>query len=229
MTTRKSSTRPPLTTDELKRLSASDFLRLKLTEDEKTRLREINKEREEFRQKEITRLKEASKPLIEALHIAGFPVNGVWDFVNTRERYDAALPILGEHLERDYPPEIQEGIARSMAVLQALPWREDFIRLIRNRPTMPEGERDGFRDGLALAIANTTTLDNMWETIDLLRDPSLGTSRILILTVFGKIKDPEVREALLELRERDPELRIAVSDLAWVKKLDRECKQRGQP
>jgi len=225
MTIRKSSTRPPLTMEELKRLTASDFLRVKLTEDEKSRLREINKERERHRLEKSARLGIAEEPLVQALNVTGLDINSVWDLVNARERYDAALPVLAEHLQRDYPPEIQEGIARSMAVLQALPWREDFIRLIRSRPPMAEGKRDGFRDGLALAIANTTTLDNVWETIDLLRDPSLGTSRILILTVFGKIKDPEVREALLELRERDPELRIAVSDLAWVKKLDRERKQ----
>lgn len=225
MTTRKSPTRQPLTTEELKRLTASDFLRLKLSEDEKSQLREINKERERLRLERSARLGVAEEPLVQALNATGLDITSVWDLVNTRERYDAALSVLAEHLERDYPPEIQEGIARSMAVLQALPWREDFIRLIRSRPPMPEGKRDGFRDGLALAIANTTTLDNVWETIDLLRDPSLGTSRILILTVFGKIKDPEVREALLELREREPELRIAVGDLAWVKKVDRERKQ----
>lgn len=182
-------------------------------------------EKEQVRQKEIARLKEASKPLVKALHDAGFPVNGVWDFVNTHERYDAALPVLAEHLERDYPSEIQEGIARAMAVFEARPWRNDFIRLFRSRPPMLDGKRDGFRDGLALAIGNTTGSDNVWETMELLRDPSLGESRILILTVFGKIKDPEVREALLELRECDPELKLVISDLGWVKKLDRERKQ----
>lgn len=227
MTTRKSSTRPPLTTEELERLTASDFLRLKLTEDEKSRLREINKERERLRLEKSARLGIAEEPLVQALNAIGLDVTSVWDLVNTRERYDAALPILAEHLGRDYPPEIQEGIARSMAVLQALPWRKDFIRLIRSRPPIPKDKRDGFRDGLALAVANTTTLDNVWETIELLRDPMLGTSRILILTVFGKIKDPEVREALLEMREHDPELRIAVSELAWVKKLDRDRKQHA--
>lgn len=224
---RPSSTRMPLTTEELKRLTADDFVRLKLTDDEKSRLREINKARERKRLEKSARLGVAEEPLVQALNAIGLDITSSWDLVNTRERYDAALPVLAEHLERDYPPEILEGIARSMAVLQALPWRENFLRLIHNRPFIPEGKRDGVRDGLALAIANTTTLDNVWETIELLRDPSLRESRILILTVFGKIKDPEVRDALLALRESAPELRLAISDLGWVKKLDRERKQAG--
>lgn len=231
MTAKKStaSTRMPLTTEELEQLTADEFVRLKLTDDEKFRLREINEARERLSMEKAAKLGIAEAPLVAALRSAGINVeDGVWDLVNTRERYDAALPVLAEHLERDYPPEIQEGIARAMAVYEAQPWRQDFIRLIRNRPSMPEGKRDGFRDGLAVAIGNTTTLDNVWETIELLRDTSLGTSRILIVYVFRKMKDVDVREALLELRERDPELRIAISELPWVKKLDRECKKAGQ-
>lgn len=152
-------------------------------------------EKERLRLEKSARLGIAEEPLVQALNVTGLDITSVWDLVNTRVRYDAALPVLAEHLERDYPPEIQEGIARAMAVYEAQPWREDFIRLIRNRPSMPEGKRDGFRDGLAVAIGNTTNFDNIWETIELLRDPSLGSSRILIVHVFGKTKDADVREA----------------------------------
>ncbi|MBI2780055.1 MAG: hypothetical protein HYX62_09805 [Gammaproteobacteria bacterium] len=186
---------------------------------------ERQQERERIRLERSARLGVAEEPLVQALNAIGFDITSVWDFVNTRRRYDAALPILAVHLERDYPPEILEGIARAMAVQEAMSWREDFIRLIRNRPPMLDGKRNGFRDGLALAIGNTTGPHNVWETIELLRDRSIGESRILMLSVLGKVKEPEVREALLELRENDPELRRAISDLGWVKKLDRERKQ----
>lgn len=182
-------------------------------------------EKERIRLEKSARLGVAEEPLVQALNAIGLDITSSWDLVNTRERYDAALPVLAEHLERDYPPEIQEGIARAMAVPESMPWREDFIRLIRTRPPMPEGKRDGFRDGLAVAIGNTTGPHNVWETIELLRDPSLGESRILMLSVLGKVKEPEVREALLELRESNPELRLAISDLGWVKKLDRGRKK----
>ena len=186
-------------------------------------------EKERIRLEHSAQLGAAEEPLVQALNAIGFNITSAWDLVNTRERYDAALPVLAAHLERDYPPAIQEGIARAMAVPEAMPWREDFIRLIRSRPPMPEGKRDGFREGLAIAIGNTTGPHNVWETIALLRDTALGSSRILMLSVLGKVKEPEVKEALLELREHDPELRLAISDLGWVKKLDREHKQAGRP
>lgn len=182
-------------------------------------------EKEQIRLEKSARLGVAEEPLVQALNAIGLDITSVWDLVSTHERYDAALPVLAEHLERDYPPEIQEGIARAMAVPESMKWREDFIRLFRNLPRMPEGKRDGVRDGLAVAIGNTTGPHNVWETMELLRDPLLGESRIFMLRVLGKAKESEVREALLELRERDPQLRNAISDLSWVKKLDRERKQ----
>lgn len=179
-------------------------------------------ERERIRQQEIARLRVASKPLVEDLHAAGFPVNGVWDFVNTRERYDAALPVLAAHLECDYPPEILEGIARAMAVAEAMPWRSEFIRLFRQQPPLPKG----FRDGLAVAIGNTTGPDNVWETMELLRDATLGSNRVLILAPLAKVRDPEVRQALLALRDADAEIAPGIGQLGWVRKLDQERKRK---
>ena len=100
---RPSSTRMPLTTEELERLTADDFVRLKLTDDEKSRLREINKARERKRLEKSARLGVAEEPLVQALNAIGLDITSSWDLVNTRERYDAALPVLAEHLERDYP------------------------------------------------------------------------------------------------------------------------------
>lgn len=220
----KSSTRPSLSKAELERLREENydaFLRLKLTDEEKVIVREMVAEREKLRLEKSARLGIAEEPLVQALNGIGLDITSVWDLVNTTDRYDSALPILAEHLERDYPPEIQEGIARAMGVPEAMPWRAVFIRMIRSRPPMSPGKRDGFRDGLAVAIGNTTGPHNVEETLELLRDRSLGESRILMTSIFRKLKDPVVQQALLDLREREPELRIAISELPWVKKLDK--------
>jgi hypothetical protein len=116
-----------------------------------------------------------------------------------------------------------QGFTQQLGVPEAMPWRPVFIRLIRSRPPMPPGKRDGFRDGLAVAIGNTTGPHNVEETLELLRDRSLGESRILMTSIFRKLKDPVVQQALLDLREREPELRIAISELPWVKKLDKRA------
>lgn len=228
MTTKKTSTlRKELSKEELRHLRTHDvqtLLKLKLSDAEKTLLDEINIEREQIRLEKSAQLGAAEELLVQALNAIGLDITSAWDLVNTRERYDAALPILAEHLERDYPPEIQEGIARAMAVRDAIPWRGDFIRLYRQLPPLSMGVRDGFREGLAVAIGNTTTSDNVWETIALLRDASLGTNRVLMLAPFGRMRDPEVRQAILELRETNPEIAPGIGQLGWVKKLDREAR-----
>ena len=201
MVKKSSSTRAPLTTEELERLSVDDFVRLKLTEDEISRLREINNKRDQIRLARVVELKVASKPLDDALRaVCPLVTDGVWDLVNTRERYDKALPILFEHLTKDYPDEILDGIARALAVPQALPYRPTLISLFRRDPPVSEG----FRYGLGIAISRTTGPDNLQETIELAKDRSLGDSRLALLFAFKRSRKPEVRQAIEELSS-DPD------------------------
>lgn len=159
-------------------------------------------ESDKRRLKIVAKLKVASKPLDDALRaICPLVTDGVWDLVNTRERYDEALPILYEHLTKDYPDEILDGIARALAVPQALPYRPTFISLFRRDPPVTEG----FRYGLGLAIANTTVPDNLQETIELAKDRSLGDSRLALLFAFKRSRKPEVRQVIEELSS-DPDL-----------------------
>ena len=60
-------------------------------------------ERDKAHFEKVTQLKVASKPLDDALRrVCPLVKQGVWDLVNTCERYDEALPILFEHLTKDY-------------------------------------------------------------------------------------------------------------------------------
>ena len=159
-------------------------------------------EREKISLAKIEKLKAASKPLDDILRsICPLVTDGVWDLVNTSERYDEVLPILFEHLTKDYPPEILEGIARAMAVPEALPYRPTFIRLFRREPQMSKE----LRYALGLAIANTTVPDNLAETIALAKDRSLGDSRLALLFAFKRSRKPEIRQVIEELSS-DPDL-----------------------
>ena len=136
-----------------------------------------------------------------------------------REKCVKVLPVLAQHLERDYPYEIQAGIARAMAWPEAMDWRPDFIRLFKQQPFL----NTHFRQGLAHGIRNTTGPHNVWETIDIMRDPLLGVERLLIVSLFARVKEEEVRQAILELRD-DPVLTKEIAKLGWVKKLDKAMK-----
>ena len=159
-------------------------------------------ERNKIHFEKVAKLKAASKPLDDELRaVCPLVTDGVWDLVNTRERYDKALPILFEHLTKDYPDEILDGIARALAVPQALPYRPTLISLFRRDPPVSEG----FRYGLGVAIAHTTGPFNLSETIELARDRSLGESRSPLLLAIKRSRKPEIRQVIEEL-SHDPDL-----------------------
>jgi len=169
-------------------------------------------EREKVHLEKVARLKAVSKPLNDALRaVCPLVTESVDDLVNTRERYDEALPILFEHLTKDYPDEILNAIARALAVPQALPYRPTFINLFRRKPLL-SGE---LRYALGLAIANTTGPANLAETIELARDRSLGDSRMALLFAFKRSRKPEVRQVIEELSS-DPDLAKEIA--SWKKR-----------
>ena len=159
-------------------------------------------ERDKAHFEKVTQLKVASKPLDDALRrVCPLVKQGVWDLVNTCERYDEALPILFEHLTKDYPDEILDGIARALAVPQALSYRPQLIGLFLREPPVSAG----FRYGLGVAIGNTTGPFNLSETIKLLKDRSIGESRMALLPAIKRLRKPEMRKAIDEL-STDPDL-----------------------
>src|SRR5450631_2230736 len=78
-----------------------------------------NPEREakelELKQRQERSRKEQAKLLAE-LWDAGFQVESVWDFVNTADKYPAAIPILLRHATLPYSKRIKEGIVRALTV-----------------------------------------------------------------------------------------------------------------
>ena len=59
---------------------------------------------------------EDERELVVALNKSGYPVESVWDFVNSDNDYLDAAPILISHLKIKHHPKILAGLARSLAV-----------------------------------------------------------------------------------------------------------------
>jgi hypothetical protein len=211
--TPRSSSRSPLTSEELERLTADDFVRLKLTEDEKSRLREINKAREQERVERAARLRDEEKPTVTELRNLGWNVNSVWDLVNTSDRYELAIPILLKHLALPYSDRTREGIARALAVPDArYAWPTlvvEYRKAPMGRGVVAPGDAKELplhaKDGLAVAVSATATDATIEELIALARDPSLGESRVLLLRGIRKSKSPLAKRAIQDLAS-DPTL-----------------------
>ena len=159
----------------------------------------LAREEEERRQRELE-YKRVEQPLVAELRSVGWDVSSVWDLVNIDEAYPEALPVLVRHLARPYPPAIRDGIARALAVRNALfAWdnlREQYV-----------AEQDKLaKQGFAAALAAMVDRDHLDELLALLRDRRHGTSRGILLRGLQRLRDARARAALEELAD-DPDLK----------------------
>lgn len=58
-------------------------------------------------------------PLLADLAAVGIKVDSVWDLVNVKYPYPAAIPVLAAHLKRVRHPILREGIGRALTVPEA--------------------------------------------------------------------------------------------------------------
>jgi len=142
-------------------------------------------------------------PLLAELREVGENLESVWDLVNTRRRYERAVPVLLNHLLKPYSERIREGIARALAVSDArYAWPvlvEEYCRLSDRKP------RNEVKDGLAVALSATATEAVIDALIALAKDRSHGDSRLLLLRALKRSKNPAAKQALDELAS-DPDL-----------------------
>jgi hypothetical protein len=219
------SPRTPLTTGELERLTADDFVRLWLTDDEKTRLRKINTARQQERSARSARLRVEEEPILADLRAVALDVESVWDLVNTSTRYSEAVPILLRHLLLPYSDRTREGIARSLAVAEpevCKAWPtlvEEYRKASVGWGIVAPGDtkeyRLGAKDGLACALAVAVTDETLADLIAIAKDRAHGESRVLLLSALRKSKNPLAKQAIEELAN-DPDLEKEIG--SWRKR-----------
>jgi hypothetical protein len=64
-------------------------------------------------------LRPEQTPLLIELASVGIKVDSVWDLVNAKWSYPAAIPVLSAHLQRVHHPLLREGIVRALTVPEA--------------------------------------------------------------------------------------------------------------
>ena len=169
------------------------------------------------------RLHIEQEPLLADLRAVGMTAQSVWDLVNTSARYPLAIPVLLKHLLLPYCDRIREGIARALATpdareswpLLVAEYRKAPIGYEEDEATMGQSRRLSTKHGLAVALAAITTNEKLGELVELLKDRSLGESRILLLGPLRRRKSPVVIQALQQL-SLDPDLCKEIA--AWKRK-----------
>jgi hypothetical protein len=82
-------------------------------------------------------LRPEETPLLADLAAVGVKVDSVWELVNTKWPYPAAIPVLAAHLQRVRHPVLREGIGRALTVPEA---RGTAARVILSELQRPYGE-----------------------------------------------------------------------------------------
>lgn len=194
-------------------VTASELLsKLNSDPEYRKRLAKRRVEREKIQQVH----RSAERPIVEELNAAGFAVDSIWGLLQWPEPYTAAFPILLKHLQLDYPDHILDGLGRAFGVPEAMFVWNDLIELYRRISAK------GARDGIAVALSDLAGDEQLDEIIDLVREPKHGESRILLLLVLEKSKEPRAKQVLRDL-QNDPDLCI---EIAEIRKREERRKRR---
>lgn len=101
------------------------------------------------------------------------------------------VPILLDHLDREYPDRVREGIARALAVPAAIVGWKKLIQVFSADP-----DKSGFtsKAGVACAIEAASNDEVVQDVLQLVMDENHGDNRILLMGALSRSKRPEVVE-----------------------------------
>ena len=171
-----------------KSMKASDFLKeLESDVDYQT----AAKKREEKRLADETILRKESKPLTDELKEAGVFADTVWDLVNSPNSYDAAIPVLKEHLNKGYSSEITEGIVRALTISSARGVvNKELLSMFKST------KNDELRWVVGNALATVATEADIAEIKELLSESSYGFSRCMLVHALARLQKRDAIPAL---------------------------------
>lgn len=168
-----------------------------------------------LKQRQEQSRREQAKLLVE-LKDVGFQVESVWDFVNTADKYPAAIPVLLRHLMVPYSKRTKEGVVRALTVKYAGP--EVLRELIRQFREQTDDSENSLKWVLGNAISEVATPADAETMIALATDPVHGEARDMITQRLPRVIKDKVR------------LREVLQRLAGDKQMERYAHRaiRGQ-
>lgn len=137
-----------------------------------------------------------AKPLLDDLNSVGVKIDSVWDLVNTKSSYKAAIPILIAHLPKPYDIVNKEGIVRSLGVKEA---KGKACRVIIDEYNRTPKDQKDYRWTFGNAMSVILTPEYADEVIDIVEDESNGDSRHMFVASLSKAGSPKVIKVLESL------------------------------
>ncbi|MDR6937330.1 hypothetical protein [Luteibacter sp. 3190] len=155
----------------------------------------------------IAAFKVEQREMLEQLAEVGVNVDMVNQLPNVpTSDYVQALPILMEHLRREYSEGTLASLARSLATKEASGYWDELVAMYMASPDRPSKGPGNLAMALAAAVAAACPKDRLGDLEALVKNQRLP-HRVLLLTPFKKRRgrDPAVASLIEELRH-DPAL-----------------------
>lgn len=131
-------------------------------------------------------LRPEQTPLLTELASVGIRANSVWDLVNAKWSYPAAIPVLTTYLQRVRHPLLREEIARALTVPEARGVAGQIILSELQRPY------DQSSHAVRWALANALTVaadETMADTIErLIADDGYADVRERLTTALRRLR-----------------------------------------
>lgn len=160
-------------------------------------------------------MKVDDEKIVKELLKTGIRVGGVYDLVNTSQKYPEAIPVLVELVQADYSdPRIREGVVRALTVKEAKGLANESLLKIYNE-TPYEGRSFHWAIGNAFSVIITER--DVPQVLRIVRNREYGTSRQMFVVALGKIKSEEVENTIIELLDDDDVVLHAINALKKIK------------
>jgi hypothetical protein len=143
--------------------------------------RALVEQKEVEHRERVRRLREAEMPVIRDLAAVGVEVDSVWNLCKIPDSRPKAIPVLLEHLTRDYPDRVLQGIGMGLNDKSARAWWAQLKSLYLDT------KRDAVRDVLASALSGLATRAHYDDLVSFLTNDSLGETRIYFLRPINRI------------------------------------------
>lgn len=154
--------------------------------------------------------------IVHELSKVGVRVKGIYDLVNTKNKYPEAIPVLIDLVQKDFSNiNVREGIVRALTVKEAKGLANGtLLKIYTDTPK----ELHFFRWAIGGAFSVILMKDDVPEVLRIVKNRENGTSRQMFVMALGKIKNSEeVEKTLIELLDDEDVVIHAIDALQKIK------------
>jgi hypothetical protein len=173
--------------------------------------------KDDRRMEAIAKTRQELAPVIKDLQQAGYKFNSLDDLRDSGLKYQSAIPILLFWLPQVPSPDSKESIVRALSV----PWAKPAagpVLLGEFEKAPKHAELLRWAIGNALEVVAEPSLAS--KIIELVKDKDNGSARDMAVLALGKIRQPKVIEALIELLDDEEVAGHAIMALRKLKAVE---------